>query len=77
MAEEEKKVPRPLVLEMRDAKAEIVGSVNAAIQKRGLPCFILRGILEEVLASIKEIEKNEIAAAETQYAEALQKEENA
>ena len=76
MSKEEKKaVPRPLVLEMRDAKAEIVNSVNAAIQKRGLPCYILRGILEEILTSVKEIEKNEIAAAEQQYAEAVKEQQ--
>ncbi len=74
MSQEAKKVGRPLCLEMRDAKAELVNTVNAAMQKRGLPCFILRGILEEILASVKEVEKNEIAAAEKQYNEALQEE---
>ena len=73
--EEKKTVARPLCLEMRDAKAEIVGSVNNAIQKRGLPCYILRGILEEILTSVKDVEKNEIAAAEQLYAAALQEEE--
>ena len=73
--EEKKTVARPLCLEMRDAKAESGGSGNNAIQKRGLPCYILRGILEEILTSVKDVEKNEIAAAEQQYAAALQEEE--
>jgi len=72
---EEKKVNRPLCLEMRDAKAEIVQSVNSAMQKRGLPCFILRGILEEVLNSVKEIERNELSAAEESYQNALKESE--
>lgn len=72
---EEKKVNRPICLEMRDAKAEIVQSVNGAMQKRGLPCFILRGILEEVLNSVKEIERNEITAAEENYQNALKESE--
>lgn len=76
MPEEKKKqIERPLCLEMRDAKAEIVAAVNNAIQKRGLPCFILRGILEEVTASVRDVEKNEIAAAEAQYAAALREKE--
>ncbi len=73
--EEKKTVTRPLVLEMRDAKAEIVGSVNAAIQKRGIPCYILRGILEEILTSVKEVERSEVAAAEQQYKAAIEEQE--
>lgn len=76
MSKEEKKtVERPLVLEMRDAKAEIVGSVNAAIQNRRIPCYLLRGILEEILTSVKEIERTEIAAAEAQYKAAVEEQE--
>lgn len=76
MSKEEKKtVERPLVLEMRDAKAEIVGSVNAAIQNRRIPCYLLRGILEEILTSVKEIERTEIAAAEQQYRAAIEEQE--
>lgn len=76
MSKEEKKaIERPLVLEMRDAKAEIVGSVNAAIQNRRIPCYLLRGILEEILTSVKEIERTEIAAAEVQYKAAVEEQE--
>ena len=73
--EEKKTVERPLVLEMRDAKAEIVSSVNAAIQNRRIPCYLLRGILEEILTSVKEIERTEIAAAEAQYKAAVEEQE--
>ena len=73
--EEKKTVERPLVLEMRDAKAEIVGSVNAAIQNRRIPCYLLRGILEEILTSVKDIERTEIAAAEAQYKAAVEEQE--
>ena len=72
MSEEAKKaIPRPLVLEMRDAKQEIVGAVNAAIKNRGLPCYIIREILESILSNVKDIERNEIAAADIQYQQAL------
>ena len=76
MSKEEKKtVQRPLVLEMRDAKADIVNSVNAAIRQREIPCYLLRGILEEILTSVKEIERTEIAAAEAQYKAAIEGQE--
>ena len=67
-------VPRPLVLEMRDAKEGLVKCVNDIIN-RGIPCCILRPILEEILTSVKNVEKAEIAAAEKQYADALSESE--
>lgn len=73
----EQKIERPMCLEMRDAKEEIVKTVNAQIKGRGIPCFLMRGILEEVLTQIKEIERNEIAEAEKIYAAAIAKEEKA
>lgn len=76
MPEEKKKeIERPLCLQMRDAKTDLVAAVNSAIRKRNLPCYIVRGILEEILNSVKEVERNEIAAAEEQYNAALQETE--
>lgn len=76
MSEKEKKTAvQPLCLQIRDVKTELVATVNKAIRERGLPCCILRPIVEELLASVKDAEINELAAAEQQYAAELRKEE--
>ena len=71
MSKEEKTVQKPLILEMRDAKLDIVNCINNSITNRHLPAYILRGIVEEVLNSLKEVERQEMENAEAQYTEAL------
>ena len=45
--------PRPLILEIEDAKTSIVSSVNSAL-KRGLPCYIRADISDGVISQMRE-----------------------
>lgn len=72
-AEQKKKaITRPLILEINDAKAEIVQIVNSALQKRGLPCYMVADILENVLGQIREGARKELAAAKAQEAKNIE-----
>ena len=59
---EEKNEQRPLILEIDDAKQEMVGVVNKAIQS-GLPCYIIDMILSDICMQVKSGAKNELAMA--------------
>lgn len=59
--------PRPLILEIEDAKTGIINSANSAL-KRGLPCYIVADILDRVLSQIREGAKAELEAARAQEA---------
>ena len=63
---EENKIQKPFILEMDEAKAEIIQVINNAIQVRGLPCYMLDMILSEVGAQVKEGAKQELAMARQQ-----------
>ena len=74
MSTEKKKAApaaRPLILELEDAKANICQEVNAALRK-GLPCYLVKDILEGLLSQIREGAKAELEAAR---AESEKKEE--
>lgn len=62
----ENKIQKPFILEMDEAKAEIIQVINNAIQVRKLPCYILDTLLSEVCAQIKEGAKQELAMARQQ-----------
>lgn len=64
---------RPLILELRDAKQEMMDAVNGILQKHQIPCFFMRGILEDILVSVKNIESQELRTAEEQYSAAVVK----
>ena len=70
--EEKKEIQRPFILEMDEAKMEIIQVINNAIQVHKLPCYIVDMILSEIGAQIKEGAKNELAMARQQ----LQAQEN-
>ena len=57
--------PRPLILEIEDAKTSIVSSVNSAL-KRGLPCYIVADILDGVLSQMREGARRELEIARAQ-----------
>ena len=63
---EESKIQKPFILEMDEAKAEIIQVINNAIQVRKLPCYILDTILTEIGVQIKEGAKQELAMARQQ-----------
>ena len=62
----EEKVQRPFILEVDDAKKEIVQSINNAIQVHGLPLYIVDMILSELSSQVKEGAKQELAMAKAQ-----------
>ena len=57
--------PRPLILEIEDAKTSIVSSVNSAL-KRGLSCYIVADILDGVLSQMREGARRELEIARSQ-----------
>ena len=57
--------PRPLILEIEDAKTSIVSSVNSAL-KSGLPCYIVADILDGVLSQMREGARRELEIARSQ-----------
>lgn len=57
--------PRPLILEIEEAKTSIVSSVNSAL-KRGLPCYIVADILDGVLSQMREGARRELEIARSQ-----------
>ena len=57
---EEQKEKRPLILEIDEAKTEIIQVINNAIQVHGLPCYIVDMILSNISAQVKEGAKNEL-----------------
>lgn len=70
MSTEKKKAApaaHPLILELEDAKANICQEVNAALRK-GLPCYLVKDILEGLLSQIREGAKAELEAARAQEA---------
>ena len=66
---EENKIQKPFILEMEEAKLEIIQVINNAIQVRKLPCYIIDMILSEVGAQIKEGAKGELEMAKRQVEE--------
>ena len=63
---EEQKERRPLILEIDEAKTEIIQVINNAIQEHGLPLYIVDMVLSEICAQVKEGAKNELMMARTQ-----------
>ena len=60
---------KPFILEMDEAKQEIIQVINNAIQVRKLPCYILDTLLSEICSQIKEGAKQELAMAKAQMNE--------
>jgi hypothetical protein len=60
---------RPLILEIDEAKAEIIQSINDALQIHKLPFYIVDMILSEISTQVKEGAKNELAMAKAQSEE--------
>ena len=63
---EEKNIQRPFILEIDEAKSEIIQVINNAIRIHRLPCYIVDMILLDIGAQVKEGAKNELATAKAQ-----------
>ena len=62
----EEKINRPFILEVDEAKKELIQVINNAIQVRKLPCYIIEMILTDLYAQIKEGAKSELEMAKAQ-----------
>lgn len=71
---EENKIQKPFILEMDEAKAEIIQVINNAIQVHKLPLYIIDTILSEVCSQVKEGAKQELAMARQQMEESKDEE---
>ena len=72
---EENKIQKPFILEMDEAKLEIIQAINNAIQVHGLPLTIVDMILSDVGAQIKEGAKQELAMTRQQMTQQMDNEE--
>ena len=59
-------IQKPFILEMDEAKADIIQAINNAIQVRKLPCYLIDMILSDIGSQIKEGAKQELAMARAQ-----------
>lgn len=64
--EEKETVQRPFLVELDEAKMEIIQSINNAIQVHKVPLYILDMVLSEVSSQIKEGARQELAMAKQQ-----------
>jgi hypothetical protein len=62
----ENKIQKPMIIEVAEAKNEIVQCINNAIQMHKLPCYIIDLILSEVSAQVKMGANNELTSARKQ-----------
>lgn len=58
----EKTEQKPLIVEIDEAKQEIVGVINSTI-KRGIPCYIIDMFLSDIYAQIKAGAQTELEMA--------------
>lgn len=57
---------KPLILEIEEAKVELVQAVNNAIQVHKLPCYMVDLILQGIVAQVKEGARQELEMAKEQ-----------
>ena len=63
---DEKEIQKPFILEMDEAKIEIIQAINRAIQVHKLPFYMIDMILSSVSSQIKEGARNELEVAKQQ-----------
>ena len=62
----ENKEQRPLIIELDEAKRELVQCVNDILQKHGLNCYLIEPTFAELYSQIKISAQNELAQAKAQ-----------
>ena len=60
---------KPLVIELREAKANITEAVNVAL-RNGIPCYLLEPIISELHAKVRDAAQKEYEQALKQAADA-------
>lgn len=57
---------RSIILELDDAKQELIQCVNSIMSNHGLPCYLIEPVFTELYAEIKATAKRELAQAREQ-----------
>ena len=57
---------RPIIIEMDEAKQELIQCVNEILHNHRLNCYLIEPIFAELYAQIKATAQNEIAQARAQ-----------
>lgn len=63
---------KPLPLRLKEAKENILASVNEAIKRQGIPCYLLEPIVAEIHSQVSKAAQTEYENAARDY-EAAQK----
>ena len=61
---------RSIILDLEDTKQSLIREVNLAFQK-GIPCYFLKDILEQVLSMVREGANNELNAERAREADLM------
>lgn len=59
---------KPLILEIEEAKQELIQCVNDILNKHGLNCYLIEPTFAELYAQVKAGARNELAQARAQSA---------
>ena len=59
---------KPIILEIEEAKQELIQCVNDIIAKHRLPCYFIEPMFADLYAQIKSGAQNELAQARAQMA---------
>lgn len=62
----ENKIERPLILEIEEAKNELIQCVNKIMQEHQLPCYFIEPVLKDIYIQIQNGAKNELETAKAQ-----------
>ena len=57
---------KPLIIEIEEAKEELVQCINHIIKDRGIPCYFVESMLDGIFQQVKIGAKNELALAKKQ-----------
>lgn len=66
---------KPFILEMDEARAEIIQVINNAIHIRKLPCYLLLPTIENIYREMQVGAQNELIMAKQQFEEQQKKDE--
>lgn len=65
-----KEQQKPIILEIEEAKMELIQSVNDIMARHNLPCYLLEPAFKDAYEQMKVGAQNEVKQAKTQWAAA-------
>lgn len=60
---------KPIILEIDEAKHELVQCVNDILQRHKLSCYLIEPVFSDLYAEVKASAQRELAQARAQFAE--------